>query len=372
MHAQLAEEIRREARALGFVSVGVAPAVALPPHQRAFRRFVAEGRHAGMAYLAREPERREDPRRLLPGAKTVIALAWAYHAGDHGLPPETPSGKIARYAWGPDYHHVIEPRLQRLRDFVLSRCPDAHVRCAVDHAPILERAYAQEAGLGFIGKHTLLITPEHGSWVVLAELITDLDLPCDAPAVNQCAACTRCLDACPTGALTGAFQLDAGRCIAYLTIEHKGDIPDSLKPLAGDWLFGCDICQEVCPYNSPRSDRQPLRFSPPSSGEQGVGAEAVAGPGPWLAIEEASRARSRREFAKRFAGTALLRSGPNGLARNAAVVRNNLGPQDRASDGVPNGNAQRGLGPAAAGNAAPSDMPSRASACCRADAHSEF
>lgn len=325
----LAEDITRVARDVGFVHVGIAPARPLPFHQRAYRRAVAEGRHGDMAYLASEPDRREDPSRLLPGAKTVISLAAAYYQGDHGAPPhDAPSGKIARYAWGRDYHDLIEPRLERLKAFILEREPGATVRAAVDHAPVLERAYAQEAGLGFIGKHTLLITPDHGSWVLLAELITDLDLACDAPAVTQCGSCTRCLDACPTNALTGPFQLDAARCIAYLTIEHKGDTPDELRPAVGEWLFGCDVCQEVCPYNQGQEQKDLL-----------PGLERRDGPGPWLTLEDAAARRSRTAFDRRFVGTALRRAGGRGLRRNADVVEHNLHRASPSATPLPEGTA---------------------------------
>lgn len=317
--ARLSETIKGRALALGFCGVGIAPAVALPAHQRAFRRYLSEGRHAGMAYLAQEPERREDPARLLPAAKSIISLAAAYYQGDHPPPPEVPAGRIARYAWGRDYHQPIETRLEALKALILDHAPGAAIRCAVDHAPILERAYAQEAGLGFIGKHGLLITPDHGSWVLLAELITDLDLEADVPAWTQCGSCTRCLDACPTGALAAPFQLDAGRCIAYVTIEHKGDAPDHVRPAIGDWLFGCDVCQEVCPYNRRVPERPGLEEFRPSSGV-----------GPWLSLEGASTARSHGEFDRRFAGSPLRRVGRNGLRRNARVVGENLPTREPA------------------------------------------
>lgn len=325
MSTSLVELITREALALGFSGVGIAPAAPLPAHQRAFRRYLEEGRHAGMAYLAQEPERREDPGRVLPGAKSVIALTWAYYQGDHALPPDAAAGKIARYAWGPDYHAVIEPRLQRLKTFILAHRPHAAIRDAVDHAPVLERAYAREAGLGFIGKHTLLITPDHGSWVVLAELITDLDLPFDEPGIGQCGSCTRCLDACPTNALTGPFQLDAGRCIAYLTIEHKGVVADDLRPLVGDWLLGCDVCQEVCPYNQTPVEVPAWRDA--SGVEDGGPSHPL---GPWLTLEEADTPRSHGRHRDRFLGTAMHRVTPKRLARNAAVVRANRATGDRS------------------------------------------
>jgi epoxyqueuosine reductase len=318
MSTSLAESIKRAALALGFSGVGIASAAPLAEHQRAFRRYLSEGRHAGMTYLAQEPERREDPGRVLPGARSVIALASPYYRGDHPPPPDDPAGKIARYAWGPDYHAVIEPRLERLKTFILEQRPGAAVRHAVDHAPVLERAYAQAAGLGFIGKHTLLITPDHGSWVLLAELITDLDLPADEPGVGGCGSCTRCVDACPTNALTGPFQLDAGRCIAYLTIEHKGVVAEDLRPLVGDWLFGCDICQEACPYNQVSMNPPSVRHAPHADDEVRPG-----GLGPWLTLDDAAAPRSHGQFRDRFQGTAIHRVNAKRLTRNATVVREN-------------------------------------------------
>lgn len=310
----LAEAIKHEALALGFVGVGIASASPMPAHQRAFRRYLDEGRHGGMAYLAQEPERREDPTRLLPGAKTVISLAVPYYQGDHGAPPSQPAGRIARYAWGQDYHAAIEPRLEKLQAFILERAPDAAIRCAVDHAPFLERAYAQEAGLGFIGKHTLLITPNHGSWVLLAELVTDLAMDIDEPGISQCGSCTRCLDACPTAALAEPFRLDAARCIAYLTIEHKGEPSGELRESVGDWLFGCDVCQEVCPYNR---DIASAPIPPELDRANGVG--------PWLSLEEASAPGSHGAFDRRFSNSSLRRAGLKGLHRNARVVAANAG-----------------------------------------------
>jgi epoxyqueuosine reductase len=353
----LADEVKAAARALGFSHVGIAPARPLPEHQRAFQRYLTEGRHGGMAYLAREPERRADPTRLVPGAKTVIALGVPYYQGDHGSPTDgRPAGKIARYAWGLDYHALIEARLTSLTAFIQERAPGATIRCAVDHAPVLERAYAQEAGLGFIGKHTLLITPEHGSWVVLAEMITDLDLPCDEPGANACGSCTRCLEACPTGALVGPFQLDAARCVSYLTIEHKGETPDELLPGVGEWLFGCDACQDACPYNQ-RVTTGPLL----------PGLEREAGSGPWVPLDEASAPRSRSAFARRFAGSALPRAGVKGLRRNAAAVRQNLATKTVSAparaDGLPLHAAARSTPVPAArlaetlGNVPPRDRP---------------
>jgi epoxyqueuosine reductase len=199
-----------------------------------------------------------------------------------------------------------------LKAFILERAPGAAIRRAVDHAPILERAYAQEAGVGFIGKHTLLITPDHGSWVLLAELITDLELDVDEPGFTQCGTCTRCLDACPTGALTEPYQLDATRCIAYLTIELKGETPVELSRRMGDWVFGCDVCQEACPYNHDAA-------STPVFPEL----RRDAGAGPWLSLDDALRPRSHSAFDRRFASSPLHRAGRNGLRRNALVVQTN-------------------------------------------------
>jgi epoxyqueuosine reductase len=183
----------------------------------------------------------------MPGAKSVICVAMNYHTPID--PPPEGSGKVARYALGDDYHELIKPRLHQLADWIRQIQPGAQTRCAVDTAPIMEKELAAHAGIGWLGKNTCIINEEMGSWLFLGEIITTLELPADEPAIDRCGTCTRCIDACPTGAITAPYQLDARKCISYLTIEHRGEIDSRLAPQIGDWIYGCDICQDVCPWN---------------------------------------------------------------------------------------------------------------------------
>jgi epoxyqueuosine reductase len=245
------DRILERCRELGFALAGVAPAA---PSRRADRlaAWLAAGRHGEMAYLARHVEVRVDPRRLLPGARAVVCVADRHHAG--GADPDAPgSGRIARYARGDDYHRGMKKRLHRLCDELRAAHPGHRFRACVDSAPVGERELAERAGLGAVGKHTLLIERGVGSYLLLGEILTTLELaPTPAAEPDPCGACTRCLDACPTAAIT-PWSVDATRCISYLTIEHRGPIDPALHGPMGDWLFGCDVCQEVCPHNEPTS-----------------------------------------------------------------------------------------------------------------------
>jgi epoxyqueuosine reductase len=246
---QRTEQVLRRCRELGFAVSGIA--LAEPTrYGTEFAAWLAEGRHGEMDYLRRHLEQRLDPRVMVPGARSVICVADRYHDGGADAPRGgPPAGRIARYARGDDYHRVIKKRLRRLADELADRYPDETFRVCVDTAPVLERELAQRAGLGAVGKHTLLIEPGVGSWLLLGEIITTLSLdpsePCD---VDPCGACTRCLDACPTDAIT-PWSVDATACLSYLTIEHRGAIDRRFHEAVGDWIFGCDICQEVCPHN---------------------------------------------------------------------------------------------------------------------------
>jgi epoxyqueuosine reductase len=244
----LAAAIKLRARGLGFDLVGIADAQ--PSRYRDyFRKWLDDGRAGTMAYLDRRFADRVDPGVYLPGAASVICVGMNYFV-PLSPPDETSAqGRVARYALGDDYHEIIKPRLQVLADWLRSHAPDAQTRCAVDTAPVMEKELAARAGIGWLGKNTCVINEAAGSWLLLGEVLTTLALPPDEPAIDRCGTCTRCLDACPTAAITAPYQLDATRCISYLTIEHSGDIPDDLRPKIGEWLYGCDICQEVCPWN---------------------------------------------------------------------------------------------------------------------------
>lgn len=219
-----------------------------------------------MAYLDNRFEERVDPAAYLPGARSVICVALNYYTELESLPADRTGshGKIARYALGDDYHELIKDRLHSLADW-LRETAHCQTRCGVDTAPIMEKELAARAGIGWIGKNTCVINPQIGSWLLLGEVLTTLSLPVDAPATDHCGSCTRCIDACPTRAIVGPYQIDARRCISYLTIEHHDVIPQELHAPIGDWVYGCDICQDVCPHNrSPPTATDPAlepRFS---------------------------------------------------------------------------------------------------------------
>lgn len=205
-----------------------------------------------MAWLANRFEERTDPSVYVPGARSVICVAMNYHVPLDEVPASqrASQGRVARYALGDDYHEIIKKRLHVLSDWIREQCPDAVTRAAVDTAPVMEKELAARAGVGWQGKSTCTINERIGSWLLLGQIITSLDLPADDPAVDRCGTCTRCIDACPTGAITAPYQLDARRCISYLTIEYRQEIPAEFHGPIGDWIYGCDICQDVCPWNS--------------------------------------------------------------------------------------------------------------------------
>ncbi len=254
-------DILTRVRQAGFALAGIAPAE--PSAQAQFvDQWLAAGRHGEMAYLAQQPELRLDVRRLVPGAMSIICVADAYpaeHSGNEQA-ESPPRGRVARYAWGRDYHQVMKDRLHDLADWLRAYHPQHTFRTTVDTAPVLEREHALRAGLGWVGKNTMLIHPQRGSWLLLGEIITTLPLQTTSSAqrvTDHCGTCTRCLDACPTQCLT-PYAIDAARCLSYLTIEHRAPIDPALHDAVGNWLAGCDVCQEVCPHNDrvPTEDTQ--------------------------------------------------------------------------------------------------------------------
>jgi epoxyqueuosine reductase len=254
--AELGRRIVDEARALGFHRVGLVPVAPSADHAR-YLDWLAAGRHGDMAYLA-TPEHvdgRRDARALLPGARTLVVVALSYARADL-VAPAALAGRVARYARGADYHLVMKEKLERLAGRLRAVVPTLAARSCVDTAPLLERDAAERAGLGFVAKNTMLIAPGLGSYVLLGELLVDAEATLESgePQKKRCGSCRACLDACPTGAFVDAFQLDARRCISYLTIELTGSIPRALRPLVGTHVFGCDICQEVCPFNAAGRD----------------------------------------------------------------------------------------------------------------------
>jgi epoxyqueuosine reductase len=319
---ELADAIRGAALELGFARVGFCPIEPFEAGGRALRDWLAAGHHGEMAYLAGEP--RADPRALLPEARSLVVVALPYGrdvpapARSQGEPVPL-SGRIARYALGADYHGLLKERLRRLAD----RCASfvgrpVLARPCVDTAPLLEREAARRSGIGFTAKSTMTIAPGLGSYVLLGELLLDVELAPGAPIAPSCGACRSCLDACPTGAFVDAYTLDARRCISYLTIELRGAIPLPLRPMIGRWVFGCDVCQEVCPFNHsrhPRPGDPELQAKPRLSDVDLLGLLALTSKG-------------HRRFVR---GTALHRVSRRRLQRNAAVALGNT----RNPDAVP-------------------------------------
>ena len=243
--------IKARAGELGFDICGIAPAGSFP--ELAFLRNWLDRGYAGdMTYMSRTADRRADVRAVMPEARSVIVTGTVYNTVSPYAGDETPGefARISRYAWGDDYHEVLQQRLEALLSWMRQESPAPFdARAYVDTGPVQERVYAHYAGLGWIGKNTCLIHPELGSWLFLSEIITTLSLDSDTPGLDQCGSCTRCLDACPTGALVDPGVLDSTRCLSYLTIELRGEIPEELRPAIGNHVYGCDICQDVCPYN---------------------------------------------------------------------------------------------------------------------------
>jgi epoxyqueuosine reductase len=344
----LTARIKEKAYELGFDLIGIAPATRAP-HADAYAAWVDAGYAATMGYLTRDVARRQDPRHASPGTRSVVVVGLSYFVAN---PPadlwnDPARGRIARYAWGLDYHDVMTPRLHQLADFILSetRRP-VEQRVYVDTGPVLERDFAAQAGLGFIGKNSCLISPLMGSYLFLGELLVSLELDFDQPAtdsgarielptgqkraaaggrenfagpprpdtrrVGTCGACTRCLKICPTHAFPAPYVLDSNRCISYLTIELKGSIPLELRPLMGNWIFGCDECQSICPW--PRRFARPtrqdfLRFDPEQVAPRLLDLMRLGGD----------------EFRARFRRTPLWRAKRRGLLRNVAVALGNWG-----------------------------------------------
>ncbi len=309
----LTEWVKDYAHALGFDLVGIAPAVR-PPHAESLLRWLQAGYAGTMDYMERTADLRTDPTKLLPTARSAVVVGLNY------TPPALPETdyRIARYALGEDYHTVIRQKLERLLNALQAIHPEVEGRICVDSAPVLERDLAWLAGLGWYGKNTCLINTHRGSYFFIGVVLLSIELEYDHPVFGGCGNCRKCLDACPTGALVDAYQLDARRCISYLTIELKEGIPTELRKLMGEWLFGCDICQEVCPFNHPRP-HQPLRAKPTQ--------EPSLQPRPLTSLREIL-AMDEATFAERFRGTPLKRAKWHGIIRNALIVAGNSGNPD--------------------------------------------
>ncbi len=301
MASDLKIGLKAEAYRLGFSLCGITSASEADTFSR-FEAWLDAGYAGGMQYLHDRREARRHPNAILDGVRTVVMLGLPYHSGSHPDPLPPQHARVARYAQGPDYHHVIWDKLNLLCAWLAETVPGCRSRGVVDTAPLLERDFARRAGLGWIGKNTMLINPHQGSYFFLAALLTDLDLNFDVPfETHHCGTCTACLDACPTQAFPEPGTLDATKCISYLTIEHRGPLPEGTD-LHG-WLFGCDVCQEVCPWN---------RFAGDSALPHDASLASIDG--------RVVLAMSDGEYRQQFRGTPLLRAKHAGLVRNARTV----------------------------------------------------
>jgi epoxyqueuosine reductase len=318
---QLVAEIKRRAWELGFDLVGIASADP-SRHRDYLRRWLDDGQAGEMDYLARRFDERTNPTTYLPGARSVICVALNYYTPLEEVPERegTHHGRVARYALGDDYHERMKHRLYDLADWLRDTAPGAETRCGVDTAPVMEKELASRAGIGWVGKNTCVINPAAGSWLLLGEVLTTLDLPTDEPITDHCGTCTRCIDACPTGAITGPYQLDARQCISYLTIEHRGEIDPELQPKMGDWLYGCDVCQDVCPWNT----KAPAATDPALTPRFPTGSLDVRRVLDWTS--DAYRGALK--------GSAMKRVKLPILQRNARIVARNA-PSPRSTGGPP-------------------------------------
>ena len=301
-------ELKRLAAGLGFAATGIAR-LDHNPHAAELDRWLADGHAGTMTYLHRQAEKRKDPRKIMAGAKTAVVTLTNYFHGDRSPSPEPRVPRVAQYAWSSDYHDVLGQRLERLAEAIRLLAPGSRTRCYVDAGPVPERELAQLAGLGWIGKNMMLINPEIGSFTFIGVVLTDAELEPDAPfEADRCGTCTRCLDACPTQAFVGPRDLDARACISYLTIEHRGEFTEAQRAQVGDWVFGCDICQDVCPWN--------VSFAQETADQGFAVRDDVATPD-----VQALRAMTDGDFDERYAGTPFTRPGARGMRRNAAAVR---------------------------------------------------
>jgi epoxyqueuosine reductase len=328
-------QIKVHAHQLGFDTVGIASVpppsshgASLSDHttdesnslsitMRLWKRltdWLDQGFHGTMTWMERDPQRRSDPTKVLPGCQSMIVVGMNYYT-DHVPDEKHQAGRIARYAWGKDYHEVLKSRLKQLEEYLHNQIPDIQTRSYVDTGPIMEKAWAQEAGIGWIGKHTNLVSTNYGSWLLLGEILTTVPLEADEPATDLCESCSLCIQACPTGAIVEPYQLDAERCISYLTIEHRGpltDIPPELQKKMGNRIFGCDDCLDICPFNVNAQPTVEPSFQPSS----------------WTLHPQLPKLASltQEEFRSMTKGSPLRRPKYEGFQRNIEIAINNQTP----------------------------------------------
>lgn len=303
----ISDQIRQHARELGFQFVGIVPATALTTERDHLLEWLARGYHGNMSWMARDPEQRTDPRKLFPAARSVVVVAHNYYTpAEHSSVPNT--GKISRYAWGDDYHDVVGSKLRLLLSWIQEQDSAASGKVCVDIQPMLDKAWAARAGLGWIGKHTNLITQELGSWVFIGELLLNLELDYDKKQIeDHCGTCTLCIDACPTNAIVEPYVLDSNKCISYATIElREPEIPQPIAEHLDGWLYGCDVCQDVCPWNRFAQTTTAESFAP-RPGNVNTDLASV------LDMDAAV-------YAEHFRGSAMKRAKLSGLQRNARAL----------------------------------------------------
>lgn len=303
----LTDEIKEKAREIGFAKIGIAPAGALNAEAANLRKWLGRGMHGEMLWMEREPEKRTDPRAILPGAKSMIVVGLNYYT-PHRHADDSRKGKISRYAWGDDYHDVLKTKLRELLAWICDKEPAVAGKACVDTAPLMEKAWAVRAGLGWLGKHSNVITTDHGSWVFIGEILLDIELEYDEARVpDHCGSCTACIDACPTGAIVEPYVVDSRKCISYATIELRDEtLPREIASNLNGWFYGCDICQDVCPWNRFQKPTSELRFEP-RNGETSIELGEVV---KW----------TPEQYAERFRRSAIKRAKLPALKRNAKAL----------------------------------------------------
>jgi len=297
--------VKQIAQRLGFMACGISKATFLEEEAPRLEKWLMQNHHGEMGYMARNFDKRLDPRKLVPGAKSVVSLLYNYYPNASQTDKDAP--KLARYAYGKDYHHVIKDKLFEFMHDIQTEIGAVEGRVFVDSAPVLEKAWAAKSGLGWVGKNTNLIRKHNGSYFFIAELIIDLELAADGAVTDHCGSCTACLDACPTNAFVAPYKLDASKCISYFTIELKDAIPNEVKGQFDDWAFGCDICQEVCPWNRFSTLHNEPQFEPNPALMQLSKKD-------WHEITE-------EVFNRLFEASAVQRTGFNGLKRNLKFLK---------------------------------------------------
>lgn len=304
-----ADQIKSKASEIGFVKTGIIPAAALDYEAVRLQEWLALGFHGNMAWMERETEKRTDPRILFPGTKSIVVVAHNYYT-DHKHTDNQENGKLSRYAWGDDYHDVLRDKLKDLLAWIKENDPSAEGKICIDTAPMMDKAWAVRAGLGWLGKHSNVITTEIGSWIFIGSLLLNIELDHDHSIVNDhCGTCSACIDACPTGAIVEPYVVDSKRCISYATIELRDEtLPSEIVNNLEGWLYGCDICQDVCPWNRFETHTQESRFEPRDQETSLVLDKVVS--------------LSHDEYIERFRRSAIKRTKLSGLQRNAKYLKN--------------------------------------------------